>query len=218
MASLVDIALPAFATFFIIIDPIGLLPIFLGLTQGWTAAQKRATARRGILVAGIVLTLFAFFGGPLLQLLGIDLPAFKVAGGVMLFMIALEMVFERRTERREQAAEQIHAEEQVRHPAPDDISIFPVAMPLLAGPGAIASLLLFMSRTEGDILGQAIVLGIVWFVLGITLVLFLMVEPIEKLIGRTITKIMSRVFGIILAALAAQFVLDGVRALWLAPL
>ncbi len=201
-----DIILHAFATLFVIIDPLGLVPVFIGLTAGADEAHKRMMAVKGILIGGGVLFSFALFGDEVLVALGIGLPAFRVAGGIMLFLIATEMVFAKRTARRERSAEEARKVQ-----APDDISVFPLAIPIMAGPGAITSVLLLMSNHQGDFRSQAAVLSVLAFVLAICLILFLITGHIEKILGKTFTTLLSRLLGVLLAALAAQYVMDGLR-------
>jgi multiple antibiotic resistance protein len=138
---MLDVALHAFTTLFVVIDPLGLVPVLLALTIGVAAAERRRMALKGTLIAAVILLGFALFGEPLLRLLGIGLPAFRTAGGVMLLLIALEMVFERRTDRRSRSADELKSVG-----GPDDISVFPLAIPLLSGPGAITSIMLLMAR------------------------------------------------------------------------
>ncbi len=195
----------AFVTFFVVIDPLGIAPVFASLTHGTDEAYRRRMAWRGTGVAVLVLLFFAFLGTPFLKALGIGLEAFKVAGGVMLFLMALEMVFEKRTERRGSSAERSHQEH------PEDISVFPLGIPLLAGPGAISSVILLMASHAGDAAGRALVIAAMLLTLGLTLVTFHVVGPMMRLLGATFSTILSRVFGIVLAALAAQFILDGVQ-------
>lgn len=201
---MLDVVLNAFATLFVVIDPLGLLPLFLALTAGYGAADRRRIALRGTAIAAIILFAFALIGGEFLELLGITLPAFRVAGGLMLLWIAFEMVFERRTERRTRAAEGMARQE----PA-EDVSVFPLAIPLLSGPGAITSVMLLMGRHEGQLLYQAAVLLVLALVLGSCVLIFLLAEPAERLLGPTTTNVISRLLGILLAALAVQYVLDG---------
>jgi multiple antibiotic resistance protein len=162
-------------------------------------------AVRAVLVASAILLGFALFGEALLKSLGISLNAFRIAGGIMLFLIALEMVFERRTERREDRAEKVRAEE------PADISIFPMAMPMIAGPGSIASVMLLMSQNDG-LARSAIILVAMAAILALTLLSLLIAGPIMRIVGARIEAVVSRVLGVLLAALAAQFVIDGLRA------
>ena len=202
---MIELFVSSFITFFVVIDPPGCAPIFAGLTAGTTATHRRVMAVRAVLVASIILFGFALFGEALLGALGISLNAFKIAGGIMLFLIALEMVFEKRTERREDRAEKVKASE-----APD-ISIFPMAMPMIAGPGSIASVMLLMSQNDG-IERSAAVLGAMAAILALTLVALLAAGPIMRLVGAKIEAVISRLLGVLLGALATQFVIDGIRA------
>ena len=199
----------SFATLFVVIDPIGLLPIFLGVTAGASAATRRRVAFVSVGVAAIILALFAVFGDNLLSALGVSMPAFRIAGGIMLFLIALEMLFEKRTERRNKNAKE--AADDVADPDSDqeDAAIFPLAVPMIAGPGAIASLILLMSSNDGDLPRQLAVAGVAGVVLILTLLVFLAADPLEKLIGKRVTKVVTRLLGIILGAIAVQFVLSG---------
>jgi multiple antibiotic resistance protein len=202
---MIELFVSAFVTFFVVIDPPGCAPIFAGLTGGASAVHRRAMAVRAVFVASIILLVFGLFGEALLRALGVSLHAFRIAGGIMLFLIALEMVFEKRTERREDRAEKVKAEE------PADISIFPMAMPMIAGPGSIASVMLLMSQNEG--LGRsAVVLAAMALILLLTLAALLAAGPLMRLVGARIEAVVSRVLGVILAALATQFVIDGIRA------
>ncbi|RMD88570.1 MAG: MarC family protein [Alphaproteobacteria bacterium] len=203
---MLDAFITAFVTFFVVIDPLGIAPVFASLTHGADETYRRRMAWRGTAIAVLVLLFFAFLGAPFLKALGIGLEAFKVAGGVMLFLMALEMVFEKRTERRSSSAERSHRE------PPEDISVFPLGIPLLAGPGAIASTILLMASHAGDPAGKAVVIAAMLLTLGLTLITFYIVGPMVRLLGTTFSTILSRVFGIVLAALAAQFILDGVRS------
>ncbi|MDA7424690.1 MarC family protein [Thalassococcus lentus] len=198
----------AFATLFVVIDPIGLTPMFIALTQGSDAAHRRAVAIRACVISFIVLTLFAFFGEAVLGFIGIGMPAFRIAGGILLFLTALDMLFERRTKRREDQSE---AEE-----FPDP-SVFPMAIPLIAGPGAIASIILLAGDAQ-DITQQLGVLAVMGFVVLIALLLFLTAGPIERGLGRTGITVVTRLLGMLLAALSVQFVLDGLRDFGLSAL
>ncbi len=202
---MIELFVSSLVTFFVIIDPPGCAPIFAGLTAGTNAVHRRAMAVRAVMVASIILLGFALFGEALLHALGISLNAFRIAGGIMLFLIALEMVFEKRTERREDRAEKVKAED------PVDISIFPMAMPMIAGPGSIASVMLLMSQSNG-IEQSAIVLAAMLSILLLTLVALLAAGPIMRIVGAKIEAVVSRLLGVLLAALAVQFVIDGIRA------
>lgn len=202
---MIELFISSFITFFVVIDPPGCAPIFAGLTAGTTAVHRRAMAVRAVIVASIILFGFALFGEALLRALGISLNAFKIAGGIMLFLIALEMVFEKRTERREDRAEKVKASEV------PDISIFPMAMPMIAGPGSIASVMLLMSQNTGWE-HSGVVLGAMAAILLLTLGALLAAGPIMRLVGAKIEAVISRLLGVLLGALATQFVIDGIRA------
>ena len=195
----------ALVTFLVIIDPPGCAPIFAGLTRGATPAHRRAMAIRSAVIAWAILMFFALLGRPLLHWLGISLASFRIAGGIMLFFIALDMVFERRTERREKRA---NAVEQT--PEVEDISVFPMAMPMIAGPGSIASAMLWVSRAD-EIAAVAVVLAAITVVILLTLGTLLAAGPLMRLIGDKVEAAITRILGVILAALAAQFVIDGLK-------
>jgi multiple antibiotic resistance protein len=192
-------------TFLVIIDPPGCAPIFASLTRGTPPAHRRAMAIRSSLIAWTILMFFALLGRPLLHWLGISLASFRIAGGIMLFFIALDMVFERRTERREKRAEAIEGT-----PEAEDISVFPMAIPMITGPGSIASAMLWVSRAE-DIAAVAIVLAAITVVMLITMLTLLAAGPLMRLIGEKVEAMITRILGVILAALAAQFVIDGLK-------
>jgi multiple antibiotic resistance protein len=192
-------------TFLVIIDPPGCAPIFASLTRGATATQRRGMAIRSSLVAWSILIFFALLGRPMLHALGISLASFRIAGGIMLFIIAVDMVFERRTERRERRAEAIG-----RTPEIEDISVFPMGTPMIAGPGAIASAMLWVSRAETPT-HIVIVLAAITTVMLLTLVTLLAAGPLMRLIGDRVESAITRILGVILAALAAQFVVDGLK-------
>jgi multiple antibiotic resistance protein len=201
-----ELFISAFVTFFVVIDPPGCAPIFSSLTAGTDAAHRRAMAIRSVLVASGILLVFAVFGEDLLGALGISLDAFRVAGGIMLFLIALDMVFEKRTERRENRAQDVKA-----HPEHEDISIFPMAIPMIAGPGSIASVMLLMAKSNG-LTESLIVLSALGAMLVLTLIALLLAGPLMKLLGYRVEAMITRILGVVLAALAAQFVIDGVKA------
>ena len=195
----------ALVTFLVIIDPPGCAPIFAGLTRGTSSAHRRAMAIRSSLVAWAILMFFALLGRPMLHALGISLASFRIAGGVMLFMIALDMVFERRTQRREERAHSIEGT-----PQAEDISVFPMAIPMIAGPGSIASAMLWVSRAEGWT-ETLIVLSAISTVILITMLTLLASTPLMRLMGERIEAMVTRILGVILAALAAQFIIDGLK-------
>ena len=195
----------ALVTFLVIIDPPGCAPIFASLTRGTPGKHRRAMAIRSSLIAWAILMFFALLGRPMLQALGISLASFRVAGGIMLFMIALDMVFERRTQRRESRAQSIEGT-----PEAEDISVFPMAIPMIAGPGSIASAMLWVSRADGSA-EVAAVLAAITIVMLLTMLALLAAGPIMRLIGEKLEAMITRVLGVILAALAAQFVIDGLK-------
>ncbi|HET7816489.1 MAG TPA: MarC family protein [Sphingomicrobium sp.] len=195
----------ALVTFLVIIDPPGVVPIFAGLTRDTSAAHRRAMAVRAAVVAWAILMFFALLGKPMLHALGISLASFRIAGGIMLFMIALDMVFERRTQRRETRAQSIEGT-----PEADDISVFPMAIPMIAGPGSIASAMLWVSGANGPA-EVAVVLGAITAVIILTLLALLAAGPIMRLLGPRIEVVITRILGVILAALAAQFIIDGIK-------
>ncbi len=200
---MIELYISSLITFFVVIDPPGCAPIYAGLSAGASTVQKRAMAMRAVGVAAAILFVFALFGEALLKGLGISLASFRIAGGIMLFLIALEMVFEKRTERREDRAAKVASDPEV-----EDVSIFPMAMPMIAGPGSIASVMLLMSRNSG-LERSAVVLGAMVTILLLTLVALLAAGPIMRILGAKIEAVITRLLGVLLAALAVQFVLDG---------
>lgn len=195
----------AFVTLFVVIDPPGCAPIYAGLVSRADRQAQRAMAIRATIIASAILFGFALFGRALLGALHIELDAFRIAGGIMLFLIALEMVFEKRTQRREDRAEKVRAD-----PVVEDVSVFPMAMPMLAGPGAIASIMLLMSRAEGT--GQVVmVLGALATVMLLTLAALIAAGPLMRVFGDKVEAVVTRLLGVLLAALAAQFVIDGLK-------
>ncbi len=203
---MIELFVSSFVTFFVVIDPPGCAPIFASLTADAEARHRRAMAIRSVGIASGILLFFGLFGEDLLRALGVSLEAFRIAGGIMLFMIALDMVFERRTQRRESRAQEVNATPEI-----EDISVFPMAIPMIAGPGSIASIMLLMARSEG--LDQSlIVLGALAAILLMTLLALLASGPLMRLLGHKIEAMITRVLGVILGALAAQFVIDGIAA------
>jgi len=196
----------AFVTLLVIIDPVGLAPLFVALTQGAPAATRRAIALRAVLIAFGLLTLFGLLGEAVLGFVGISMPAFRIAGGILLFLTALDMLFERRTKRREGQAE----EEQ--HPDP---SVFPLATPLIAGPGSMATMILLTGQAQGDLLSVALIHLVMAAVLVLVLTMFLAAGLLERALGRTGINVVTRLLGMLLAALSVQFVLDGLADLGL---
>ncbi|NIY75718.1 MarC family protein [Thalassospira sp. HF15] len=229
--------IPVFVTLFVIIDPLGLVPVFIVLTQGTSAAHRRRMAIRACLTSFFILAAFALIGEGLLGVFGIHMPAFRIAGGTLLFLIALEMLFEKRSQKRNERAEQVHQELEEDHEAEkpkvkakaksspaksngdvtipdheaDDISIFPMSIPFLSGPGAIASVMLLMGKFEDNIAMQASVIGVVAVVMVIAFVFFLLANVVAKRLSPTVATVVSRLLGMILAALAVQFIIDGIK-------
>jgi multiple antibiotic resistance protein len=202
-----DFLIAAFVTLVIVLDPIGLAPTFVAITHGLPRKARRQVAIRASLIAAAILAGSALIGDKLLATVGISLPAFRIAGGLLLFSIASEMVFGVRIERQSKTAEQA-LEEHVRN-----IAAFPLAIPLMAGPGAITATVLLSGRAAGQPALLAGLIGVVFVVVALCLVTFLAATRIEKLLGITGNVVLSRLLGVLLAALAVQFVVDGVRAL-----
>ena len=203
---MIELFISAFITFFVVIDPPGCAPIFSSLTAGTDDAHRKTMAIRSIMVASGILLTFAIFGEDLLRALGISLDAFRTAGGIMLFLIALEMVFEKRTERRENRAQDVKS-----NPQHEDISIFPMAIPMIAGPGSIASVMLMMANSNG-LTESLIVLSALAAMLLLTLIALLLAAPLMKLLGYKLEAMITRILGVLLGALAVQFVIDGLKA------
>ena len=195
----------SFVTLFVVIDPLGLIPLFIALTQGMTQAQRRAIGRRACTIAAVLLIVFGLLGEKLLIFIGISMPAFRIAGGILLFLTALDMLFERRTQRRENQSS-AHAGDPT-----DDPSVFPLATPLIAGPGALATMVLLAGGPPRGWLRLAEVHLVMLAVLGCVMAMFLIAAPVARLLGRTGMMVMTRLFGMLLAALAIQFILDGLR-------
>jgi len=198
----------AFVALFVIVDPVGIAPVFAGLTQGTSKSHQRAMALKGTVIGTLILVFFALLGERFLGALGISLDGLRVAGGIMLFIIALEMVFEKRTERKQESATEMHEHF-------EDISVFPVALPLLAGPGAIATIMLLVSDTGGEMLALTGILAALGLVMLMTLIVFFMAGRVMEFLGPTVNAVLTRLLGVILAALAAQYVLDGLKGAFL---
>jgi multiple antibiotic resistance protein len=202
-----NFAVSAFVTLLVVVDPIGLAPTFIGVTEGMSAALRRQVALRAAVIAGIILIGAALIGDWLLAALAISLSAFRIAGGLLLFSIATEMVFGVRMRREGEAAEQA-VEEHARN-----IAAFPLAIPLTAGPGAITATVLLAGRANDDPLLLSLLLAVVVAVAAACLVAFLLAAPIGRLLGVTANIVLSRLLGVLLAALAVQYVIDGIRAI-----
>lgn len=192
----------AFVTLFVVMDPIGLAPIFIALTPGMSAADRARISRRAVAIAAVLLTLFGTIGETILTTIGISIPAFRIAGGILLLLTALDMLFERRTERREGQQNSDQPE--------NDPSVFPLATPLLAGPGSLATMILLVGQSSGAIhiamvhLTMLAVLLIAWG-------LFHLATPLAQMLGRTGVMVVTRLLGMLLAALSVQFIIDGLK-------
>jgi multiple antibiotic resistance protein len=196
----------AFVTLFVIIDPVGLTPLFMTLTRGRSAAGRRAIAVRSCVTGAAVLILFGAFGEALLGFVGITMPAFRIAGGILLFLTAMDMLFERRTQRRQDKAPPDQP------PSDDDPSVFPLGIPLIAGPGAIATMILLTGQAGGDLAAMLVVDLVMLAVIVLTFALFQMAGPVERALGEVGVNVVTRLLGMLLAALSVQFVLDGLRS------
>jgi multiple antibiotic resistance protein len=202
---MIDHLLKFFVTFLVVVEPIGVIPIFIAVTEGVSEAERRRMARKGVLIAGAIFLLFAFCGGVFLRLLGISLDAFRIFGGLLLLLIALEMVFARESGSRSSNPEVEEGKSRA------DISVFPLAFPFIAGPGSLTTILLAFGPATDQPMLFAGLLVCVAIALVITLLTLYMVSPINRLMGVTGANVMNRLFGVVLGALAAQYVLDGLR-------
>ncbi len=202
------IFMASFVTFFVLIDAPGVAPIFASLTARGPASYRRSMALRSVLVGTLIIFGFAFFGAWLLEQLHITIDAFRAAGGILLFIIALDMVFEKRTERRENRAESVLADDD--GDGLEDISVFPVGIPMLAGPGSIAMAMLYMSDSASWLAKTAVLSAIAANML-ICLLIFLAAGPLVRAMGPSIAGAVTRIFGVILAALSVQLLIDGIK-------
>ncbi len=193
----------AFVTLMVVIDPIGMTPMFVALTKGVDAKSRRAIALRACSIAVVLLTLFGLFGEAVLGFVGISMPAFRIAGGILLFLTALDMLFDRRSARRQGQTSNA-----------DDPSVFPLATPLIAGPGSIATVILLTGQADG-ILGVVTVLAVMVAVITLVLTFFLAAGLLERALGATGINVVTRLLGMLLAALSVQFVLDGLASVGL---
>jgi multiple antibiotic resistance protein len=194
-----------FVVFLVVVEPISLLPLFVGLTEGIEEGQRRQMARRAVIISAVILTVFAVAGGPFLKIMSINLESFRIFGGLLLFLIALEMVFARSPGTRTSHEEQQESEER------EDISVFPLAFPFIAGPGALATILLAFGGVAGKPQLFLGLLVIVFVVLLLTLGVLYLATPAMRVLGVTGTNVISRMFGVLLGALAVQYVIDGLR-------
>lgn len=207
---MIDFLLATFVTFFVVVDPLGVAPIFMGLTAHDTAVERRRQARRATGIAALVLLCFAVGGEPLLGLLGIGLPAFRIAGGLLLLLLSIDMLMARHSGLR--ATTQPEEQEGERKA---DISVFPLAIPLIAGPGALTSVVLLMGAASGDYLRQGLVVAVLAVVLALMLVCLLAASTLMRVLGLTGINVVSRVLGLVVAALSVQFMIDGLRGIGL---
>lgn len=198
-----DLAATVFVTLFVVIDPVGLAPLFLAVTRGMDKSQRAGVAWRAVAIAFGLLALFGFAGDALLGAVGIGIPAFRIAGGLLLFLTAVDMLFEKRQPRREKS---IHEADALPDP-----TVFPLAIPLIAGPGALATMILLIGQHPDDIAAQATVYLTMTLVLAICWLFFRLSGAVEHLLGPTGINVVTRLLGMLLAALAVQFVLQGLR-------
>lgn len=202
-----DTLFNAFVTLLVTIEPPGLAPLFLVLTRGMNREQRGQVALRASIIGFVVLAVFAVAGAAILAVFGITLPAFRVAGGMLLFYIAFEMIFERRQDRKEKSADIAITRDHIQN-----IAAFPLAIPLIAGPGAISATVLLSGSMPG-LAGQAALVAIILAAIVLTYVVLLLAERVDGWLGQTGRSILTRLLGVILAALAVQFVADGIKAL-----
>jgi multiple antibiotic resistance protein len=202
-----DLVFNGFVTILVTIDPPGLAPLFLALTRGMNRSERHQVGLRASIIGFLVLALFAVAGAAILSVFGITLPAFRIAGGLLLFVIAFEMIFERRTERKEKSADVAITRDHIHN-----IAAFPLAIPLIAGPGAISATVL-LSGSFAGLTGALVLLGVIALASLITYLVFVLAERVDRFLGQTGRSILTRLLGVILAALAVQFVADGVKAL-----
>jgi multiple antibiotic resistance protein len=202
---MVEQLLKTFIIFFLVIEPVSLVPMFGALTRGAEPGYRRRMANKAVAISALIFVVFAFAGDYVLQALGITVDAFKIAGGLLLFLLAVDMVFARQSGLRSTT---VREQDEARYR--DDISVFPMAFPLIAGPGALATLLLFVVEARGDPVRLLMVLGVVLAVLAVTLALLLGTTAVMRVLGLTGANVVSRLLGVVLAALAVQYVVDGI--------
>jgi len=204
---MIEVGLIALTTLFATVGPLDIAVLFVALTAGSTAAKRRAIALKATLIAAAILFFFAFFGDVLLSLFGITLPALRTAGGILLLLIAIDLVFARQSGGTSTTSEE--NEEAATRP---DISVFPLATPLIAGPGSIGVVVLLVANTEGNRKEYAAVLAAIAVILLLTFVMMLIAVQLQRLLGVTGVHVVSRIVGVLLAALAVQFIFDGLAA------
>lgn len=204
---MLEYAATVFVTLLVVIDPVAVLPIYLALTQLQSKDRRRQTAIRAVIVATSTIMVLAVTGDGLLRLLGIGLPAFRIAGGLLLFLLSIDMVLARQSGLRSATEAETHEAEESY-----DVAVFPLGIPLIAGPGAMTSVILLMVQANGDLMKEAIVIAMMLAVLALSLATFVFAAPLMDRLGVTGINVIGRVFGIVLAALAVQYVIDGVAA------
>ena len=202
---MIDELLKFFVLFFVIVEPVTLVPVFAGLTEGASQTFRRRMAVKSVTVSGVMLTLFALGGSWFIGIMNISIDAFRIAGGVMLFLIALEMVFARESGTKTTSEEKTEVQQR------SDISVFPLAFPFIAGPGAMATVLLTFGTLRPDTVLMLGLLGVIAIVLLMTLVLMLLAQTVMRVMGVTGAHVVSRLTGVVLAALAVQFMIDGLK-------
>jgi multiple antibiotic resistance protein len=205
---LYDFLSSALVTLLVTLDPPALAPIFISLTRGMNAQERRRVATRAALIAFGILAFFGLGGEVVLRLLGVGLPAFRISGGLLLFWIAFEMVFERRNERKQHTADVAITEDHIRN-----VAAFPLAIPLMAGPGAITAVILLAGRANGDVAQLSVLIVLIALGVGSCFVVFSAADRVARLLGVTGNVVLSRLLGVILAGLAVQFIINGVEAL-----
>ena len=205
---LLDYIFAALVTLLVTLDPVALAPIFVSLTRGMNASERRRVALRASLIAFGILAFFGLGGEILLRLLGVGIPAFRISGGLLLFWIAFEMVFERRNERKQHTADIAITEDHIRN-----VAAFPLAIPLMAGPGAITAVILLAGRADGNVGYLSALLILIALGILSCLIVFSAADRVSRWLGVTGNVVLTRLLGVILAGLAVQFIIDGVLAL-----
>ena len=201
-----DTVINAITTLLVTIDPPGLAPIFLGLTVGMTRAQRKQVALRGSLIAFCILAVFAVTGSSVLSLLGISIGAFRIAGGLLLFWISFEMIFEKRQERKEKTSEIAITKDHLHN-----LAVFPLALPLIAGPGAISATVLLAGSMKTTV-EMVVLILILAFAMALVYAALIVSERMDRFLGNTGRAILTRLLGVLLAALSVQFVVDGIKS------
>ena len=202
---MVEFLKTAFVTMLVTLDPPGLAPVFIGLTLGMTEAARREVALRATIIAFAILAAFAFSGGAVMDALGISIPAFRIAGGLLLFYIAFDMIFELRAQRKQELASDAMTIDHIRN-----VAAFPLAIPLMSGPGSITATMLLAGRAGSDWPALGGLMGIIALVMLLCYLTFLTAERVSRLLGTTGNVVLTRMLGVVLAALAVQFVINGV--------